>query len=212
MKPVALIHSPFKEKFSIPRQPGLITLESRIELLAPFNKAEALVGLEEFSHIWVIFDFHGIPKSKKIPFSVRPPRLGGNKKRGVFATRSPHRPNHLGLSLVKLLRIEGTNLIISGGDFLDQTPVFDIKPYLKEIESIPNARSGWTSDLKDIYLEVFFECECEQNLKEKISEILSLDPRPRFHEDGQKIYGSRLENVDVHWKVIDGVVHVLDII
>lgn len=212
MKPVAIIHSLFKEKFSIPRQPGLVSLESRIELIAPYNRMESLAGLEDFSHLWVIFDFHQIKEVESSNISVRPPRLGGNKKLGVFATRSPYRPNKMGLSLVKLERIEGISLIISGGDFLDQTPVYDIKPYLKEIESIPNASSGWTNEVENKKLNVVFDCHCETTLKEKIIEVLALDPRPRFHEDGYKKYGSRLGDVDVHWEVIDGIVHVLEII
>ncbi|MFA6236504.1 MAG: tRNA (N6-threonylcarbamoyladenosine(37)-N6)-methyltransferase TrmO [Bacteriovorax sp.] len=212
MNPIAIIHSLFKEKFSIPRQPGLVTFESRIELLTPYNRSEALAGLEEFSHLWVIFDFHGIDESEKKNLSVRPPRLGGNKKQGVFATRSPFRPNKMGLSLVKLERIEGTTLVVSGGDFLDQTPVYDIKPYIKEIESLPDARSGWTVNADNRKLEVIFDCECEAALKEKITEVLALDPRPRFHEDGYKKYGSRLGDVDVHWEVIDGVARVIEII
>lgn len=208
---IAVIHSDFKEKFSIPRQPGLISFESTIELLAPFNRLEALAGLQDYSHLWIIFDFHAISKKEDLSLSVRPPRLGGNKKLGVFATRSPNRPNNLGLSLVKLVRIDGTSLIISGGDFLDQTPVFDIKPYIKEIESRPDAVSGFTDEINSPKLEVIFRCECEHPLKEKIVEVLSLDPRPRFHPDEYKQYGTRLCNVDIHWKVIDGVVEVLKI-
>lgn len=210
--PVAIIHSLFKEKFSIPRQPGLVSFESKIEMLFPYNNVSALLGLEDFSHIWVIFDFHGIKKFKRASLSVRPPRLGGNKKIGVFATRSPFRPNNIGLSLVKLIRIEGHNLIVSGGDFLDQTPVYDIKPYLKEIESVPLARSSWTDNMENTKLKVLFDCECEEHLKRKITEVLSLDVRPRYHADGFKQYGSRFENVDVHWEVKDGVVKVLKII
>ncbi|MBC7537884.1 MAG: tRNA (N6-threonylcarbamoyladenosine(37)-N6)-methyltransferase TrmO [Bacteriovorax sp.] len=208
---IAIAHSLFKEKFSIPRQPGLVSFESKIEMLPPYNRPEALNGLEEFSHLWVLFDFHANDKADNSSLTVRPPRLGGNKKLGVFATRSPNRPNNIGLSLVKLLRIEGTDLIISGGDFLDQTPVFDIKPYLKEIESYPDARSGWTDDLVIKKLKVVFHCECVLELKVKITEVLSLDPRPRYHEDGYKQYGSRLGEVDVHWEVIEGVVRVLEI-
>lgn len=211
MKPVAIVHSIFKEKFSIPRQPGLVSFDSRIELIAPYNRTESLVGLEEFSHLWIIFDFHGIKEPDSSNLSVRPPRLGGNKKLGVFATRSPHRPNKIGLSLVKLIRIEGTSLIVSGGDFLDQTPVYDIKPYLKEIESIPEAQSGWTSEVENKKLEVVFDCDCELHLKEQIIQVLALDPRPRFHDDGYKRYSSKLGEVDIHWEVINGVVHVLEI-
>ena len=211
MKKIAIIHSSFKEKFSIPRQPGLVALESRIELLPPFNRPEALFGLEGFSHLWIIFDFHDVNVNEEFTPSVRPPRLGGNKKLGVFATRSPNRPNNMGLSVVKLLRIEGTTLIVSGGDFLDQTPVFDIKPYLKEIESIPEATTGWTEEVESKKLDVVFECQCVSSFKQKIIDILSLDPRPRYHKDGAKKYGSKLDDKDVHWEVRDGAIYVLEI-
>lgn len=211
MNKIALIHSPFKEKFSIPRQPGLVKLESTIELLPPYNRSEALMGLENFSHLWVIFEFHETKPTDENSLAVRPPRLGGNTKQGVFATRSPFRPNNIGLSLVKIKKIKGTTITIEGGDFLDQTPVYDLKPYLKEIESIPEAQSGWTDEMATQKMKVVFKCECSDELKSNIEEVLSLDPRPRFHEDGYKTYGSRLFDVDVHWKVLDGVVYVLSI-
>jgi tRNA-Thr(GGU) m(6)t(6)A37 methyltransferase TsaA len=201
MKPIAIAHTLFKEKFSVPRQPGLIQLESSIELLPPYNRAEALTGISEFSHIWLIFSFHEIPENADQNLSVRPPRLGGNKKLGVFATRSPFRPNRLGLSLVKLERIEGTTLIISGADLLDQTPIYDIKPYLKEVESITNAHSGWTSEINSEKLSVEFQCEADSDLKRDIAEVLSLDPRPSYHDDQYKKYGSRLGQYDIHWEV-----------
>ena len=209
--PIGIIHSPYKEKFSIPRQPGLTTIQSTIELIAPFNRAEALMGLDQFSHVWVLFQFHGTPPTDETSLTVRPPRLGGNTKQGVFATRSPFRPNNIGLSLVKIESISETKIVISGGDFLDQTPVVDLKPYLKEIESLPKASSGWTDEMKTQKLDVIFECECPENLKHSIGEILSLDPRPRFHEDGYKTYGSRIFDVDVHWVVRDGIVKVIKI-
>ncbi len=200
-KPIAIIHSIFKEKFSIPRQPGLISIESQIKLLAPYDREEALVGLEDFSHIWVIFSFHDIADNENSSLTVRPPRLGGNKKVGVFASRSPYRPNRLGLSLVKLERIEKNCLFISGGDFLDGTPVYDLKPYLKEVESIPDARSGWTENLEPRKLEVLFECKVENKWEAIIREVLSLDPRPSYHPEGYKEYGSLLGDFDVHWIV-----------
>lgn len=209
---IGIIHSPYKEKFSIPRQPGLTTIQSTIELTAPFNRAEALMGLENFSHMWVIFEFHETAPTDATSLTVRPPRLGGNTKQGVFATRSPFRPNNIGLSLVKIESITETKITISGGDFLDQTPVIDLKPYLKEIESLPEANSGWTDEIKTKKLEVVFECECPSDLQQSIIEILSLDPRPRFHEDGYKLYGSRLFNVDVHWVVENNTVIVKEIV
>ena len=211
MKPIAVVHSLFKEKFSIPRQPGLISLESRIELISPYNRSEALVGLGDFSHVWLIFSFHEIAENFDLNLSVRPPRLGGNKKIGVFASRSPFRPNRLGLSLVKLERIEGANLIVSGGDLLDQTPIYDIKPYLKEIECVPEATSGWTSENVFEKLTVEYACHVDEELKKMITEVLSLDPRPSYHEDQYKRYGSRLGHFDVHWEVRDNKIIVIDI-
>lgn len=212
MRTIGVIHSPYKEKFSIPRQPGLTTIESSIEFLSPFNRSEALMGLENFSHVWVIFEFHGTNPTNEHSMTVRPPRLGGNVKQGVFATRSPFRPNNIGLSLIKIKKIENNIITFTGGDFLDQTPVFDLKPYLKEIESVPDAISGWTTELDSRKLIVKFQCDCHEVLKKNITEILSLDPRPRFHEDGYKTYGSKLYNVDVHWKVENNIIIVTEII
>ena len=212
LKPIAVIHSPYKEKFSIPRQPGLAVIDSTIELLPPFNRSEALMGLEQFSHLWVIFEFHETKPTDEHSLTVRPPRLGGNTKQGVFATRSPFRPNNLGLSLVEIKKINETTITISGGDFLDGTPVLDLKPYIKEIESIPTAKSGWTDEIQAVKLDVIFECNCEDELKKNITSILCLDPRPRFHEDGYKTYGSKIFDVDVHWKVENNTIIVTNIV
>ncbi len=208
MKIIAKIHSPFKEKFSIPRQPGLTSIESVITLSPPYNRLEALVGLENFSHLWVIFLFHENSESDSTSLTVRPPRLGGNTKQGVFATRSPFRPNNIGLSLVKIKSIDKTSITVIGGDFLDGTPVIDLKPYIKEIECVPEAKSGRYLDLTNQKLDVIFECKIDDKLKQQVSEVLSLDPRPRFHQDGHKTYGSKFENYDVHWEVRDQTVYV----
>lgn len=210
-KHIGIIHSPYKEKFSIPRQPGLTSILSTIELSPPFNRSEALMGLEKFSHLWVIFEFHETPSTDEQSLVVRPPRLGGNIKQGVFATRSPFRPNNIGLSLVKIESIEGCKITVSGGDFLDKTPILDLKPYLKEIESLPHAHSGWTDEIESKKLDVVFQCECTNELKNNITEILCLDPRPRFHEDGYKNYGSKLFEYDVHWRVENSTVIVFEI-
>lgn len=209
MKIIAHINSPFKEKFSIPRQPGLINNECEIILHAPYNREEAIIGLDEYSHLWVIFGFHGNPEQDSL--TVRPPRLGGNKKLGVFATRSPFRPNNLGLSLVKIKNIIPGKIVIVGGDFLDQTPVYDLKPYLKEIECIPEARSGFTDKLEHNNLKVEFLCDVDVDIKKELEEILALDPRPRFHEEGKKKYAFRYKTFDVHWEVRDGVAIVTDL-
>lgn len=210
MKTIAVIHSPFKEKFSIPRQPGLTSTESVIELISPYNREESLIGLEQFSHLWVVFLFHANKEADSL--TVRPPRLGGNIKQGVFATRSPFRPNNIGLSLVEIKSIDKGTITVIGGDFLDGTPVVDLKPYIKERESVPTARSGWTDGLLENRLSVVFECEVDEKLKKSLEEILSLDPRPRFHEDGYKQYGSKYENVDVHWCVRDNIIYVTAIL
>lgn len=207
---MGIVRSPFKEKFSIPRQPGLTSIESTIELLPPFNREEALLGLGQFSHLWVIFLFHANKESDAL--TVRPPRLGGNTKQGVFATRSPFRPNNIGLSLVKIKSIDKNSITVIGGDFLDETPVIDLKPYIKEIECVPDATSGWTENVDSGPLEVVFDCAVEEGLRKKIAEVLSLDPRPRFHEDGYKNYGSKFEEVDVHWIVLNNVIHVTKIV
>ncbi|NOT78282.1 MAG: tRNA (N6-threonylcarbamoyladenosine(37)-N6)-methyltransferase TrmO [Bacteriovoracaceae bacterium] len=216
MKSIGLIHSPFKEKFSIPRQPGLTSLTSTIELSPPFDRSEALAGLELFSHVWVIFLFHETNSTDEKSLSVRPPRLGGNQKQGVFATRSPFRPNNIGLSLVKILKIDGTKILIEGGDFLDQTPLLDLKPYLPSVESIPEATGGWTDRTCDQNLEVLFEnnsdCDIDKEIIKSIREVLSLDPRPSYHKDEYKNYGSKLFNYDVHWLVKNRKIHVTEII
>ena len=149
---VGVIHSCFKEKFATPRQPGLVTAAlAQVELIEPFNQIDTVDGLEGFSHIWLSFIFHQTLGQGWKP-KVRPPRLGGNKKLGVFATRSTFRPNPLGLSLVKLESIDtskGVILHVSGADLIDQTPIVDIKPYLPWVESEPTAQSGFASDEQD---------------------------------------------------------------
>lgn len=206
MKPIGVIHSPFKEKFTIPRQPGLVSLPCTLELFYPYGNEEALLGLQNFSHLWVIFLFHKIePVADHFKATVRPPRLGGNIKQGVFATRSPFRPNNIGLSLVKIESIEKNKIKILGGDFLDQTPILDLKPYIKEIESVPDAKSSWTDSVGNKHLKVVFEESVRNQLSETemnyLTQILSLDPRPSFHLDEKKTYAAKIFDFDVHWKI-----------
>ena len=204
MKIIGTITSPFKEKFSLPRQSGLIEIPMQLKLQAPYNREEAILGLKEFSHLWLIFLFHAIDESEE-KLSVRPPRLGGNKKQGVFATRSPFRPNRLGLSVVKLQKIENNILYILASDLLDQTPILDIKPYLKEVDAINSSTSSWTDNITDQKLEVIFENNLDLKISNDemifIKEILALDPRPRYHETNQKNYATKLFEYDLHWKV-----------
>ncbi len=224
--PVAVIRSPFHEKFGIPRQPGLIRdVPSQVILLPPFNREEAVRGLEDFTHIWLIFQFHACP-----PFdgsmTVRPPRLGGNKRMGVFATRGTHRPNPIGMSVVTLERIdyeEGITLHIKGGDLLDGTPVYDIKPYLHYADAVHEAKSGFAHSPPQIELRVDMSEELRERCREfekirpgllsLICQVIGLDPRPAFKKkDDVRIYGVKLYDLDVRFKVKDGVATVIEVV
>lgn len=226
VSPVAVIRSPFKEKFGIPRQPGLISdIPSQVVLLPPFNRQEAVRGLEEFTHIWLIFGFHACP-----PFdgsmTVRPPRLGGNKRMGVFATRGTHRPNPFGMSVVRLEQVDcdsGVVLHIKEGDLLDGTPVYDIKPYLHYADAINNAQSGFAHLPPQAELEVKMsdaqrdQCaaleESRPALCSLIRQVLGQDPRPAFKkQDDKRIYGVKLYDLDVRFSVRDGVATVVEIV
>ncbi len=203
LKVIGIIKSPFQDKFGIPRQANLIDIPMEIKLLPPFNRKEALLGLDQFEYIWIIFRFNQIDE-KEEKISVRPPRLGGNTKKGVFATRSPFRPNRLGLSCVKLIEIKKDSLIISGGDFLNSTPVLDIKPYLKYCDSKKPKKNSWPDSKNEKKLKVKFLIKTESVSKEKlkfIKQILSLDPRPSFHKDPTKIYKIRLYDYELHFTV-----------
>lgn len=213
---VAVAHTPFKEKFAIPRQPALAPAAvAEIELLPPFNQAQALDGLEQSSHIWLIFQFHQtLAKVGDEPrLCVRPPRLGGNDKLGVFATRSTHRPNSLGQSAVKLERIEGTVLTVSGIDLLDGTPILDIKPYIPYADSLPEAVNQIAAEAPET-IEVIWEdqarlaAEKEQQRLDKplmplIEQCLAQDPRPAYQQlDTERVYGTVLWGVDVTWQYL----------
>lgn len=219
MQPVAVVRSPFKEKFGIPRQPGLAnSMISTVELLPEFSSAEAVRGLEQCSHIWLLFVFSECV-DKGWSSLVRPPRLGGNKKLGVFASRSPFRPNPVGLSPVRLeaVRVEGNkvSLDVRGADLLDGTPILDIKPYLPYSDSIPEAEFGIADKIELLSLPVDFSeqavtvCERYQkvygsDLAEQISELLRCDPRPAYKKnDTERMYGIKLYDLDVRWKIDD---------
>ena len=218
---VGIVHSPFKEKFGTPRQPGLITEAIfSIELLAPYDKKEALQGIEQFSHLWISFIFH---KNKDKPWTpkVRPPRLGGNKSIGVFASRSPYRPNPIGLSAVELIGIREENnklwVDIKGADLVDGTPVLDIKPYIPYSDSIKQATAGYAEQPPSAKLEVEFSEQAQQQLQlaneqhpqlEKfIRQVIALDPRPAYTSDDEpeKKYGAKLFDFDVKWHVKNGI-------
>lgn len=212
---IGVIHSCYREKFGIPRQPGLVnTQTATLELLSPYNRPEAVKGLEGFSHIWLSFVFHGVPAGKWSPM-VRPPRLGGNERVGVFASRSTHRPNPLGLSVVELAKVEscdsGVSLHLIGADLLDGTPVVDIKPYIPYVDSISGARAGFADGAPEPRLAVSFSEQAEQRLlqesdalpqlRQLISESLAYDPRPAYKQDSDSRGGVHLYQFDVRFEI-----------
>ena len=223
LEPIGIVHSPFKEKFGVPRQPGLIPVKSQIELLAPFDLPVAVNGLEGFSHIWVSFIFHLAMREKWKP-QVRPPRLGGNRKVGVFASRSPFRPNNLGLSVVRLEQIEQQDrqliLHVVGLDVVDGTPVVDIKPYVPYVDRVDDAKDGFAVDAPVAHFEVRFSEAAEQQLDEigsaefrqLISDILSYDPRPAYKQDEKSgEFGILLDDFNVRWQICDDQIWVLSV-
>ena len=213
---IGTIHSCYKEKFGIPRQPALVASPATIEINPVYSKDDAFRELETFSHIWVIFVFHGITNKNWKP-TVRPPRLGGNQRIGVFASRSMFRPNPIGLSVVELKSIERIDdkviLNIIGGDFLDLTPVLDIKPYIPYADSIDTLKAGYAVEKPAVKFNVSFTEEAEKEIKrvkdkcpqlENIIEgILQLDPRPAYQENKQikKEFAIKLYDYDVKWQV-----------
>ncbi len=209
IKPIAYIKNQFKEKFGIPRQSGRApSVISKIILEPEFNTIDAVRGLEGFSHVWLIFGFSKAEKEGWSPL-IRPPRLGGNTKVGVFASRSPFRPNRLGLSSVKLIKIEtdkynGVVLTVSGADLLDGTPVYDIKPYLPFTDCHADATGGYASEKEDHKLKVVFPEILKNKLSENdvlsITECLADDPRPSYQEDG-RLYGMRFGKYNIKFKV-----------
>ena len=212
IKPIGIVHSCFKEKFAIPRQPALApAARGEIELLPPYDDPAAIEGLEDVSHLWLSFIFHqALPKEGEVRLRVRPPRLGGNKKLGVFATRATHRPNPLGLSVVKLDGIKDGRLHISGIDLLDGTPIVDIKPYVPYADSLPDATNAIASASPDLSQVTFSEEglmaarehseRLDQPVKELIEQMLAQDPKPAYQKaDPERIYGVKIWDLDVKW-------------
>ena len=218
---IARIHNDFETKFGIPRQSGLAEhLRSMIVFEPPYRSMDALRGLEEFSHLWLIWQFSQAAGKPWSP-TVRPPRLGGNTRLGVFATRSPFRPNNLGLSCVKLDKVElhpalGPVLYVLGADLMDGTPIFDIKPYIPYADAHPEASQGFTTGGKDFSLEVVFPEELLQKIPSEkqagLWEVLSQAPRPSYHNDPERIYGLPFGGFDIRFRVQDGTLTVVEII
>ncbi|MBQ4399451.1 MAG: tRNA (N6-threonylcarbamoyladenosine(37)-N6)-methyltransferase TrmO [Bacteroidales bacterium] len=220
MKTIARIHTDFPTKFGIPRQSGIIeSLQGRIVFEPEYRNAEAVRGLEEFSHIWILWEFSEAVRDEWSP-TVRPPRLGGNVRKGVFATRSPFRPNPIGLSSVKLESVEidpklGPVLHVSGADLMDGTPIYDIKPYIAYTDSHPDAVSGFASKPAEYLLEVDFPETLLQKVpecqRESLIAVLQHDPRPQYHDDPKRVYGMAFGGMEVKFKVEEGLLTVVGI-
>ena len=210
MKVIAHIHTDFPTKFGIPRQSGIIpSLQATIVFEPDYRNPEAVRGLEEFSHIWILWEFSKAVRDTWSP-TVRPPRLGGNMRKGVFSTRSPFRPNPIGLSSVRLEKMEidpklGPVLHVSGADLMDGTPIYDIKPYIAYTDSHPDAVSGFASTPAEYLLEVDFAEDLLQKVpesqKESLIEVLAHDPRPQYQNDPERIYGMAFGGMEVKFKV-----------
>ena len=219
LDPIGIVNSPYKEKFAIPRQPGLVTTaKGTIKLLGEVNNLDAIREIEQFDYIWLLFIFHGTQEQgwKSL---VRPPRLGGNKKMGVLATRSTFRPNPIGMSVVKLEKIEVIEqdvlLHISGIDLLDETPIVDIKPYIPYSDSLPDADAGFAQEQPQINLTIQFSEQAlislttlEKKIPELklfIEQVLAQDPRPAYKQNkpDNKVYGMKLYNVNIQWKMLN---------
>lgn len=221
---IGYMHSSYKEKFGIPRQPNLVQVESYIEMLAPYNDMLAFEGIESFSHLWLIWQFHDNKNLENTQFraQVRPPRLGGNKKIGVFATRSMYRPAPIGLSVVQLKAVkkQGKSLrvYVTGSDLLDGTPILDIKPYIQYSDAVFEAESGyaqeepprklviWSEQAEDQKQQLLSSQRISMQTLQALEAVLSLDPRPAYQQDEARLYAMKFADFDVKFKFEDGCV------
>lgn len=220
MKIIARIHSDFPTKFGIPRQSGLVdALRATVVFEPEYRNPDALRGIEGFSHLWLIWQFSKAVREDWSP-TVRPPRLGGNTRMGVFATRSPFRPNAIGLSCVELVEVKeteeyGTVLVVAGADLMDDTPIFDIKPYVPYADCRPDAAGGFTDDADDFLLKVDIPMELLSQVPEHLSDallgVLSHDPRPSYQNDPQRVYGMSFGGLNVRFRVEGDRLTVVDI-
>ncbi len=220
IKPIAYIHNDFKKKFGIPRQSGRVSsIKSKIVFEPEFRVKEALRGIEEFSHLWLIFDFSQSHREEWSP-TVRPPRLGGNKRIGVFASRSPFRPNSLGLSCVRLVQVkadekDGDVLIVAGADLLDGTPIYDIKPYIPYSDCIPDALGSYAEENKAHRLHVVFKEDYSNGFTDEfldsVTECIADDPRPSYQNDDKRVYNMRFGEYDISFTVNNDTATVIEI-
>ena len=227
---IGVMRSPYAEKFGIPRQPNLVQVESYIEMLAPYNVLEAFEGIEEFSHLWLVWQFHenkNQQENDKFRPQVRPPRLGGNKKLGVFATRSMYRPAPIGLSVVKLKAVKkvgnSVRVYVTGSDLLDSTPIIDIKPYIHYSDAVEDAQSGyahdepvrkqviWSEQAGLTRTELYTNAQMTQQYIGELEQVLALDPRPAYQDDEERIYGMRFGSLNIKFSCLNDVIIVQDI-
>lgn len=212
LKIIAHMHTDFPEKFGIPRQSGLVKgLLGKIVFTEEYRNRDALEGMEEFSYLWILWEFEGVSQDKFVS-KVRPPRLGGNETRGVFATRSPFRPNPIGLSSVKIESIDydtpdGPVIIVSGIDMRDNTPIYDIKPYLAYVDAHADASDGFAGNVKENLLEVYISEELRKlvspDFAHTLIQILSEDPRPHYQDDPERVYGMTFAGRNIKFMVED---------
>ncbi|WP_329416890.1 tRNA (N6-threonylcarbamoyladenosine(37)-N6)-methyltransferase TrmO [Acinetobacter indicus] len=216
---IGIMKSPYKEKFGIPRQPNLVQVESYIDMLEPYNDLLAFEGIEAFSHLWLLWQFHDNKNQQQTKFraQVRPPRLGGNQKIGVFATRSMYRPSPVGLSVVQLKQVKkvgkAVRVYVTGSDLLDGTPILDIKPYIQYSDAVMEAQSGYAQDEPERKQVVWTEQAAVQKqqllqqhkisaqMLSELEQVLSLDPRPAYQEDETRLYKMYFANIDVGFLV-----------
>lgn len=221
IEPIAYIRTDFPEKFGIPRQSGLASsLRGRIEFADRFRNRDAVRGLDGFSHLWLIWGFSGNRTVEWQP-TVRPPRLGGNGHMGVFATRSPFRPNPIGLSCVEIESVltdivNGPVIVVRGADLMDMTPIYDIKPYVRYADCRPHAVCGYVDRLPDERLKVIFPEAMSGRIGDKtvipsLIEVLKLDPRPSYHNDPEREYGLSFAGHNVRFRVVEDVLEVIDV-
>ena len=220
IQPIGYIKTDFKEKFGIPRQSGRATaLQAQIIFYPHYRNPDMLRGIENFSHLWLLFDFSAT-RENGWSATVRPPRLGGNTRVGVWATRSPFRPNHIGLSCVQFIRIEHTNeygdtLLVSGADLLDGTPIFDIKPYVPHADCLPQATGGYADENATHSVQVVFPPALLEKIpkekREGLLQCLADDPIPAYQKQPERVYGMAFADFQIKFTVSDGVLTVIDV-